>query len=1482
MPEIRSLTKTMFSDLLTLLESQSSWASKVGPQRVEELSGDSYADIPKTGFCELLAQRLTRSQWYVKGRYALLCTVATRLGFEKMLSLSPSLIEECIKCLQINNLAPQGIRLISELSKAARKEWEIELFGKYKGPLTSGGKSSSSKSKANLAELEVREIAIAAKWSTVWKDMMLSALAGDDQHTRGQVAVYWLPETMKLFPAALNSIVTEYTALLGYGADGSPVEGFVDTSTAEGRSRRLGALMVAIKSARGAGLLSNNSLHGGPTLAQSEEYDDDCSDVSSDEDDDDDNINVGGSCEAKSGDEPKSRITSTLMAIAVPYALVHEALCHSDRQIQMDGLAFVCCDLRTTAELTTSELTLLREFIPRNMNMSDAGTRQQFLSLLKAALCRLRDSWIAHSTTSNAAARKLQRHDAEHGSDVDCDICLNWICEMDEHEDGINRTGDVMVEFVEWLESISIASLYPGASYQRALTGICTFGVLYDVFNEPPSNVEEKKGDDGEENGVKINLGLKKGDDGEENGERNDFNGSMPFDAWPELEWPDGFPNLNSSRNSSVLIGAVLNPHEDVRTKASAILANDFSGPVRHQQVEGGGVDVSGIRTATYVANSARILIASGHVHECEIGAELFKVLFSNFVIKRNGIFKIAASTESSSSSSTDIYDATSIRLEADFCRGGTAASAIAFIELLFQLIQSQLDICRADLAKASREAVHSGLLLALRNIWTSFNPSIIADTSQWTLLVERAVNLALNVGTFALSTLVVDEQAAGTFDDDDSNAPISLGSTNFGNSEAALDQAVIKHSPAVRSAAATVHSAAATHATATMSPKTVSSAAETQVHSAPRHESTRDFVLAMSWRTLKETSLFLGTAFGKSRLPGEGSAAKEDGGSMVDAETIERVGTWMHRVLVSCRHRGVIETCAAGLGALCKRLSKSSPEMQQIPAKWLDSCLALLTSGSSVSITRRGAGLPCVLHAIVANVRTPKLVERAFVELLAIAANQTVPDGWDETTDLPAVRALNALNILFRDARLTEASQPFMAEATIITIGGFAASEWAIANTCMMVFGTLAQKMLGTKRVKDDRSHINLVTAREFFARYPSLRDFIRARLQAIVGLESTQRLVDPELYPLLTLLSRLQSNAEADPEQAIEMQVFVELLAELTGNCIFAIRSLAARALVPIVPWSESGKSSILWLGTIPASPSDDVVVQNSVHGSLLSAHGFLAAWLSAPQDVQAIDAGSEEVAISVSRVAWLLDPSQNPCSFTAAAYGDICNALLSAMVEKPARNANFSILVERLRSIGAPTQFVADQHTIGDWWHQSAFAEVVWRTRITAGAHATKSSGSNLLTPSPASPASQLLSGFLATPNADVRMHSYGLLIQGANALGGNSTVKLAYSLPADVGHIIARACYRELTSTDGRDTCKTASVEALIAVGEKRSTVDAIGFPVASGGSGGGPSLSASMLWDSLIETATISEDDRLQEASDSSMTHPLRFSLTRGH
>ena len=1466
--EIRNLTKSMFADLLTLLESQSSWASKSGKATMEALirssgggsaggsdSGYTYEEVPATGFCELLAVRLARSQWHVKGRYGLLSTIAARLGMGKLLLLAPTLLDDCVRCLQVNSLAPQGIRLISDLSKAARKEWEVELFGKYKGPLT-------TRAKANLAELESREVAVAARWDAVWKGLLLGALTSNDQHTRTEVALHWLPETMKLFPAALNNIVADFSSLLGYAADGSGIEGYSDTSPAEVRSRRLHALMVTIKSARSVGLISSSSLRGGPTS----ENDGDNESSSADEDDDED-------ADANAAADVKS---SSTHSIAVPYALVCEALCHSECQIQMAGLSFICSDPRTTAEVTTAEVALLREFVPRNLNMSDAGGRHHFLSLMKALLCRLRDSWIAHNTASDAVTRKLMKHDLEHGSEVECDACLEWIREMDGHEDGIARTGDVMVEVVNWLASITIASMYPGASYQRSLTSIRLFSMIYSVFNRSAlrsSNTNKSP------KGNKMDD-ISGGGGGASDASPADEEAAAGGSAWPE--WPDDFPNLSSELNMSVLISAVYNSHDDVRTAASSLLANDFNVPIRFKPLDTSypGCDSGACLTASEIANAARTLASSGNPHKCAVGAELFRVIFANFVVNRNGHF----------TSKTDGAGGIlvgRIRTDAASSSSSSAASVVAFVTLMLDLIQAQLNICRADLVAASRESAPNGMIFALKHIWTALDASLTADDGAWQTLVARTIGLMLDVGTFALNVLLldtkVDDEANTDADADaDADAAVLHGfpslhiTTDYGNTDDALDKAMSMHSPASGTGVAGTDTG------------------ESDTRSAG---SLRTFVFAMAWRTVKETSLFLGSMFDASILPGESATVA----ACVDVTTLDRIGTWMQRVLVSSRHRGVIETCATGFGTLCKRLSKSiNPDVQQIPSTWLESCIALMTSDAvgrgSVSITRRGAGLPYVIHAIVANERNPKIVARAFSALLEIAADQSVPPEWDERMDLPSVRALNALNILFRDAGLGDASQPFMAEASIIAINGFAASEWALANTCMMVFGTLAQKMLGTKRVKDDRSHINLITAREFFARYPLLRGFIRDRLQAIVVASRTitscdraaaafstqptpgtatmtkegtaatlqNRLFEPELYPLLTLLARLQSNAEADPEQAAEMQTFAELLAELTGNCIFAIRNLAARALVPMIALSECGNAGIMWLAALPDSSSKAVVAQNHVHGALLAVKYFLSAWLTAPANSRAGDAGTLEVAAAMAKVAWLLDPTQNTCSFVAAAYGNICNMLLSAKAatgtsdekENMDFDFDFEVLADALRTIPIPEEFEPAQYEIGDWWRQTSFVEVVWRTRIIAtGTILTGDVDADavpsLSAAAAAASRSLLLTMLVQTSNADVRRHVYALLVQtGSTAL---------HTLPEDVGQIVAWACYCELKDGDPADRCKTGSVEALVAIGS-----DAITFP-ANG------VLQASTLWDYLMKVdQTIDADDgtpvdeRLQE------------------
>jgi hypothetical protein len=466
--DVRSLTKSMFADLLTLLESQSKWASTF-----KLTAGPALVVVPPTGFCELLAMRLAKCQWHVKGRYGLLCNVAMRLGAEKLLALAPSLPGDCVQCLQVNTLAPQGIRLISELCKAARKEWELELLagasvspgtagksaGKEKDQAVKGGKKQKDVERKDTKEPKLspgQEIVLATKWSNVWRDAMLTALSSDDQHTRQQVATYWLPETMTLFPAALGDIVSKFNLLLGFTKTGERIVEFSDPSAANVRTRRLHALMVTIKSARAVGLISGDCLVGGPEI---EGYDDE--DMFGSDDDEEEE----GEEEAEQGGAGDGEGEGSHGAdIRVPYALVQEALRHAELQIQLDGLAFVCCDHKPSVEVTTPELALLKDFVPRNLNMHEAGARQQFYSLIKVALIRLRGAWIQHNTASDAVARKLQRHDTEHG-EAECHQCIVWICEMDEHEIGITRTGDAMVETVQWLNALTMASLYPGSSY---------------------------------------------------------------------------------------------------------------------------------------------------------------------------------------------------------------------------------------------------------------------------------------------------------------------------------------------------------------------------------------------------------------------------------------------------------------------------------------------------------------------------------------------------------------------------------------------------------------------------------------------------------------------------------------------------------------------------------------------------------------------------------------------------------------------------------------------------------------------------------------------------------------------------------------------------------------------------------------------------------------------------------------------------------
>ena len=102
--------------------------------------------------------------------------------------------------------------------------------------------------------------------------------------------------------------------------------------------------------------------------------------------------------------------------VTVPSSLILEALHHAELQIQLDAFSFVCVDLKTTAEVTRMEMSMLQSFLPRNLNICTSGARHQYLSNLTSVLSRLRDSWVAFRKSSDAVCRKLAKYDAEYGS----------------------------------------------------------------------------------------------------------------------------------------------------------------------------------------------------------------------------------------------------------------------------------------------------------------------------------------------------------------------------------------------------------------------------------------------------------------------------------------------------------------------------------------------------------------------------------------------------------------------------------------------------------------------------------------------------------------------------------------------------------------------------------------------------------------------------------------------------------------------------------------------------------------------------------------------------------------------------------------------------------------------------------------------------------------------------------------------------------
>lgn len=84
------------------------------------------------------------------------------------------------------------------------------------------------------------------------------------------------------------------------------------------------------------------------------------------------------------------------------------------------------------------------------------------------------------------------------------------------------------------------------------------------------------------------------------------------------------------------------------------------------------------------------------------------------------------------------------------------------------------------------------------------------------------------------------------------------------------------------------------------------------------------------------------------------------------------------------------------------------------------------------------------------------------------------------------------------------------------------------------MSIGSLVKRMLGHRRGTDEDSEMNTVSAMDFFNSYPALHKFFLTHLQNISDSAPDpslfSQMIRPELFPVLTLLSKLYPCPESN----------------------------------------------------------------------------------------------------------------------------------------------------------------------------------------------------------------------------------------------------------------------------------------------------------------------------------------------------------------
>ena len=154
---------------------------------------------------------------------------------------------------------------------------------------------------------------------------------------------------------------------------------------------------------------------------------------------------------------------------------------------------------------------------------------------------------------------------------------------------------------------------------------------------------------------------------------------------------------------------------------------------------------------------------------------------------------------------------------------------------------------------------------------------------------------------------------------------------------------------------------------------------------------------------------------------------------------------------------------------------------------------------------------------------KSQNLLSFAVQRLLEIASVKDDPG--TEAEDSPVSHSIHILKCLVQDANIARDISPHITEIASVCLHTFSSNSWSVRNAGLQLFGGMAPRIVGQKKIKDDNEGYNNVNVMEIEARFPGLISLLVSKLNSSYSSETC--LLEPSIVPILTLLARMESNS-------------------------------------------------------------------------------------------------------------------------------------------------------------------------------------------------------------------------------------------------------------------------------------------------------------------------------------------------------------------